>query len=197
MGFVLGSVLFASLVLVVVVVARNWQPPQPLRLAVPQHPEWQPLDDPAPIAPQLLLVPHPPSHPVRCYEARVHSSGQRATFGVFETPNGEAAGLWIAERRVRDPVEVPDANTQLVTTDALQGMARTGWVQALYPDGTTQLKYANINWYFYEGKTKRVHFVATFFPIDEGQEASHRVSGLLRQAVFAPDDGLAIAAAAL
>lgn len=55
------------------------------------------------------------------------------------------------------------------------------------PDVRLLHTVANINWYFPEPRSKRVHFVSTFINADQGQAASQWVHELLRFAEFERD----------
>jgi hypothetical protein len=165
-------------------------------LRVPSHAAWSSEHAVATVAPQLLLAPHPATSPIRCYEARTHESGLRVTIGVFETPDGVESQELIA-RMLMDPALAlsPDASAQLVTLGTMSGVARTGWIRAAQAStAPANITAANINWYFAEPGTKRVHFVSTFVDVARGQVASDLVSALLRGGTFAPDDGRSLQA---
>ena len=164
-------------------------------LSVPPHPDWSRFEGPAPIAPRLLLTPQHAAKPVRCYDARVHKSGLRVTIGVFDTPDGEESVVFVMERLMLDPSEVPSAGTQMIRAGRLEGMARTGWIRLAQGDDGSPAHsswpstIANINWYFPEQTTTRVHFVSTFIDPSQGQAASNLVHELLHSAVFVEDSG--------
>jgi hypothetical protein len=179
---------------VVVALAAAARLPHPWRLLVPHGADWRELQDPAPIAPQLLLAPHTniETIAIRCYDARVHKGGLRATIGVFEAPSGVSSQEWVAVRLLSDPVEVPSSSTQVIVlggVGGLHGMARTGWIRTTDQTGQQVGLFANINWYIPEQKTNRVHFVAVFTDAMRGERAVAEVSALCRKVRFERDDG--------
>jgi hypothetical protein len=181
------AVTIAALVLFAALATRR---SHPRVLLVPQSTDWRQLRDPAPIAPQLLLAPHPniETIAIRCYDARVHKGGLRVTIGVFEVPSGASSQEWIGVRLLSDPVELPSSNTQVVALGPLHGIARTGWIRGTDDEGEPTTIFANINWYVPEPSTKRVHFVAVFTEAARGDEAVAEVGALCRQVRFDRDD---------
>jgi len=153
-------------------------------LSVAAHPEWGPLDARAPVSPRLLLAPHPADRPIRCYDARVHAGGLRVTLGVFETPGGAPAVEFVMKRLLLDASQLESAGTRPIAAGRLEGIARTGWIRHADDEAPS---IANINWYFPEQTTARVHFVSTFVDVDQGQAASALVHRLLRSLTFVED----------
>ena len=182
-----------AVVLVVIAATFRRRPPQQM-LRIPRSTEWSELRVPAPVAPLLLLTPHAEDVAIRCYEARLHRSGLRATIGVFENPTDADARVWLATRLLRDPVEVPSSNTQAVMLGRFHAMARTSWIR--FADaGEPGILVANINWYVCELGTRRIHFVSTFFEPTQGDGAVSLITALCRQIEFVPDEGRTIAVA--
>jgi hypothetical protein len=199
--YLLGAIVVAIILVGLVRAAKRM--PHPWMLSIPEHPDWKKLPSPAPIAPELLLTPHKAKKPIRCYEARVHRpSGLRVTVGVFESPlEHEEGAVFVMERLMSDSAELGSSGTQMVSIGRLEGMARTGWINvagASGPeDGSWGDTIANINWYFPEVSTARVHFASTFIDAEQGQAASNLVHELLAGAGFVQDSGQRIATRAL
>jgi hypothetical protein len=187
---VVGGIAVVFVVVVVIAATRRPRPLQMLR--IPQSTGWDQLRVPAPVAPLLLLTPHTEDVAIRCYDARQHESGLRATCGVFENPTEADARIWLATRLMRDPVEVASSNTQAVTLGRFSAMARTSWIR-LGDNGEPGRLVANINWYVPEDGTRRIHFVSTFVETTEGDGAVALITGLCRQIEFVRDEGRTIA----
>lgn len=172
---------------------RRRAPAPPQMLIVAPLPEWRRLDTPAPVAPRLLFSPYPDNGSLRCYNALTHGSGLRVTMGLFESPRDDAI-VFVSERLLLDNENesLLHPNVQPVTAGRLHGAAKTGWIQS--PEGAESL-VGNINWYFPERGTNRVHFVSTFIaatPLEEAERATRLVSTLIATIQFGIDDGSSV-----
>jgi hypothetical protein len=189
----IGLAAVAVIVLVMFFVRRR-APLSARMLVVAPHPQWRPLDAPAPVSPRLLFSPYLPNGTLRCYNALTHESGLHVTMGVFESPQQDAI-VFVSERLLVDNQNSSQLhpNVQRVTAGRLQGAAKTGWIRAAEDPASL---VGNVNWYFPEVGTKRVHFVSTFIATamnaEEGERATDLVSSLIATLDFVADDASSV-----